>query len=372
VRVAHLHRIRGIGGSERHLLTLLPALRRLGIEAVMVGMDDDRGEIEPFYAALTESGVPYVRVPCPRDLDPLLARRLRRALGEREADVVHTHLVHADLYGALAASHRSLVSTKHNDDRFRAGPFRFVERLLARRAGAVIAITHSLERFCVEQVGIPEEKIEVVHYGLDEPPKAWGPNPEPPLPDEARLLLAVCRLERQKGLDVAVRALAGLPEDVRLCVLGEGPERSALERLASELGVAGRLLLPGRVGDVAALYRRATLVVHPVRWEGFGLALLEAMLCERAIVASAVSSIPEVVADGETGLLVPPDDPQALAAALTRLLEDEELRGRMGEAGLRRARAEFSVEKMARRTAEIYERLATRGSGRPASASAAS
>src|SRR5262249_20898494 len=95
-------------------------------------------------------------------------------------------------------------------------------------------------------------------------------------------------------------------------------------------------------------------VVHPARWEGFGLALLEAMRCAKPVVASRVSSIPEVVADGETGILVPPDDPDALAEAVSRLLADPE---RYGNAGLERARREFSVARMATRTVALYEAL---------------
>ena len=91
-------------------------------------------------------------------------------------------------------------------------------------------------------------------------------------------------------------------------MLGEGPERAALETLAGSLGVRERLLLPGRVGDVAALYRRADVVVHPARWEGFGLAMLEAMLAAKPVVAARAGSAPELVADGETGVLVPVDD----------------------------------------------------------------
>ena len=129
MRVAHVHRIRGIGGSERHLLTLLPALAELGVEPVLVGLDDPAWDPADFYGALT---VPAIRIPSPRDVDPLLLARLLRPL---RADVVHTHLVHADVYGGVAAKLRgeSLVSTKHNDDPFRLGPFRHVERGLARR-----------------------------------------------------------------------------------------------------------------------------------------------------------------------------------------------------------------------------------------------
>ncbi len=230
VRVAHVHRIRGIGGSERHLLTLLPALAERGVEPVLVGLDDPAWDPADFYGALR---VPAIRIPSPRDVDPLLLARLIRSL---RADVVHTHLVHADVYGGVAAKLRGerLVSTKHNDDPFRLGPFRHVERGVTRFADRVVTITDALHRFTVEKVGIPEAKVETIHYGLDDLPEPWGENPADAVPDGARVLLAVSRLTKQKGIDVAVRALESLPDDTVLVVLGEGPERDALESLARD------------------------------------------------------------------------------------------------------------------------------------------
>jgi glycosyltransferase involved in cell wall biosynthesis len=348
VRITHVHRIRGIGGSERHLLTLLPALRDHGVDVSFVGLDDPAGVPEPFYAELS---VPCVRLAAPRDLDPALALRLSRTLRSLRPDVVHTHLVHADVYGAVAPGAR-LVSTKHNPDPFRAGPFRFAERVLARRASRVIAISEAVRRFSVEQVGLPAGKVEVVHYGLDELPRAWAENP--PLDVGDPLLLAVCRLAPQKGLETAVRALPSIP-GATLLVLGDGPERGPLEALASSLGVRDRLVLPGRVGDVAALYRRATVVVHPARWEGFGLAMLEAMLAAKPVVAARAGSAPELVEHDRTGLLVPVDDPAALADAVTSVLADPERAAAMGRAGAKRAHAEFSVTRMVERTVSVYE-----------------
>jgi glycosyltransferase involved in cell wall biosynthesis len=339
VKVLHVHRIGGIGGSERHLLTLLPALAERGVDVRFLGLDDPSRAPDPFYEALA---VPYERLAAPRDVDPALALRVRRAV--RSADLVHTHLVHADVYGALGA--RRLVSTKHNDDPFRAGAFRFVERALAHRASRVIAITQALARFQIERVGLPADKVEVIHYGLDDLPQAWGANPPDPVPPGARVLLCVCRLEPQKGVDVAIRALADIP-DAHLVVLGEGPQRAELERLAND-----RVHLLGRVPDVAAWLRRADVLVHPARWEGFGLALLEAMLASLPVVATRVSAIPEIVVDGKTGLLVPPDDASALAAAVNRVLADPAVYGERGRA---RAQAEFSVAEMTDRTLAIYE-----------------
>jgi glycosyltransferase involved in cell wall biosynthesis len=349
VRVAHVHRIRGIGGSERHLLTLLPALAERGIEPVLVGLDDPAWDPADFYGALR---VPAIRIPSPRDVDPLLLARLVRSL---RADVVHTHLVHADVYGGVAAKLRGerLVSTKHNDDPFRLGPFRHVERTVARLTDRVITITEALRRFTVEEVGIDEAKVETIHYGLDDLPEPWGENPPDDVPVDARILLAVSRLTEQKGIDIAVRALDSLADDTVLVVLGEGPEREALTALAHRLGVERRVFLPGRVPDVAAWLRRATLLVHPARWEGFGLGVLEAMLAGLPVIASNVSSLPELVVDGETGLLVRPDDPGALALAVARALDQPSL----GDAGRTRALTEFSVGRMADRTRSLYGML---------------
>ena len=171
MRVMHVHRIRGIGGSERHLLTLLPALAERGIEPVLVGLDDPDWDAADFYGALR---VPSVRVRSPRDLDPLLLARLVREL---RADVVHTHLVHADVYGGVAAKLRGsrLVSTKHNDDPFRARPVPL--RRARPRAPRGRAWSRSPTRCAASrssEVGIPAAKVETIHYGLDEPAGAVG------------------------------------------------------------------------------------------------------------------------------------------------------------------------------------------------------
>jgi glycosyltransferase involved in cell wall biosynthesis len=350
MRVLHVHRIRGIGGSERHLLTLLPALAERGLDPVLVGLDDPAWRGADFYGALR---VPSIRLPSARDVDPLLLARLVRDL---RADVVHTHLVHADVYGGLAARLRAtpLVSTKHNDDPFRTGAFRYVERGLAHLAERIVTITEALRAFTIERVGLPAGKVETIHYGLDELPEAWGENPRGDVPHDATILLSTSRLTEQKGIDVAIRALASLPDDLVLVVLGEGRQRSSLEVLARELGVESRVFLQGRVPDVAAWLRRASVYVQPARWEGFGLGVLEAMLAGLPVVASDVSSLPELVVDGETGYLVPPDEPGALAERIAAALEQRSL----GAAGAERARREFSVARMADRTAALYAEIA--------------
>ena len=221
----------------------------------------------------------------------------------------------------------------------------------------MICITDALARFNIERVGLPESKVSVVHYGLDELPAAWGPPGGPTLPPQARVLLAVSRLEEQKGLDVAIEALAQVRKrhhDAVLVVLGLGSQRDVLNDLAARHGVSDAVYLAGSVGDVADWLRRAVLFVHPARWEGFGLALLEAMLAGLPIVASSVSSIPEIVEDATTGLLVPRDDVGQLAGAVNLLLDDPVLARSYGAAGLERARTLFSVAAMTERTLAVY------------------
>ncbi|CAN5376472.1 glycosyltransferase family 1 protein [soil metagenome] len=360
MKVLHVQRIGGIGGSERHVLELLPALRARGIDASFLGLDDTKAAPEPFYAALAERDIPFEQLPCPRDLDPRLAAAVIRAVRAIRTDIIHTHLIHADAYGALASApaRAVLVSTKHNDDPFRSGRGRYLEKLLTRRASRVICITEALARFNRDVVGLPDRKLRLVHYGLDAPPEPWGPPGGPDLPAETPVLVAVCRLVPQKGVDIAIEALVRIREQhpaTHLVVLGEGPLWAELTERAATRGVADAVSFPGRVGDVAWWLRRATVVIHPARWEGFGLALLEAMLCERSVVASSVSSIPEIVLDGETGLLVKPDDPARLAEAVVSLLDDPARARALGEAGGTRAREEFSVARMAERTAAVYE-----------------
>ncbi len=340
MRVVHVHRIGGIGGSERHLLTLLPALAAKGVDVRFVGLDMPGADA--FYDELS---VPFERLTRPWQLPWALRRG--------KPDLVHTHLVHADVYGAITTT-APIVSTKHNPDPFRLGPWRHAERMLARRTRRIIAISDAVRRFSIDEVGLPAEKFELVYYGLDELPSPWAPNPPLQLPLGTPLLLCVGRLVVQKGIDMAIRSLPRIP-GATLLVLGDGPGRAALLRLASELKVGDRLLMPGRVGDITAFYRRADVLVHPARWEGFGLAMLEAMLAEKPVVAARAGSAPELVVDGQTGVIVPPSDPPSLAAAVSTILGQPDLARTYGTRGLERARAEFSVEKMAQRTLAVYD-----------------
>ena len=366
MKVLHLHKLTGVSGSEGHLLALLPALRALGVDARFLGLNVAGTDAHRFYEALDELGVPHASVRCRRDISPRMARDVIRAVRAQQPDLLHTHLVHADVYGALSALRLRLpyVSTRHNDDRYLLGPFRYVDRAFARGADRLIAISDAVRRF-LEEAGHDPRKLVTIRYGLDAIP-ATASDPTPAahgIPPDAPLALAIGRLIEQKDHATLLRAFALVHEsrpEARLAILGSGPLEAATRALARELGVEGAIALPGRTAPRDWL-ARADVFVHTSRWEGFGIVLLEAMLASLPVVGTRVSAVPEVVVDGETGVLADAGDAAAIAGALGALLDDPDRARALGQAGRRRAREEFSVASMAERTRAVYEEALSSG-----------
>ena len=358
MKVLHLIKVKGIGGAEQHLLALLPSLRQRGVDAQVLSLDagDDAAR---FHSALDERGVPWQRVATGFDVSPRLGVSVVRAVRAARPDLLHTHMVHGDVYGSVAANALRLpfVSSRHNDDRYLLGPFRYVDRAFMKRVRRLVAISDSVREF-LARAGLPEDRLLTIHYGLDELPSA--PSELTPkqagIAPGAPLVLAIGRLIAQKDHDTLLRAFALAREhhpDARLAILGWGILEEETRELVHERGLAESVVLPGRV-EPRAWLERADIFAHSSRWEGFGIVLLEAMLAELPVVATRVSAIPEIVVGGQTGLLVEAGDAEAFAAALTELLDDPSRRTVLGKAGLARARAEFSVARMTRRTIDVY------------------
>jgi glycosyltransferase involved in cell wall biosynthesis len=178
------------------------------------------------------------------------------------------------------------------------------------------------------------------------------------VPAGVPLALAIGRLIAQKDHATLLRAFGEIRAkhpDAMLAILGDGPLATETRSLVAELGLAGHVVLPGRL-ETRDWLERADLFVHTSRWEGFGIVLLEAMLAGLPIVATRVSAVPEIVADGETGLLVEAGAVPALASALNDLLTETPLARSLGAAGQARAREHFSIARMTESTAGVYER----------------
>jgi glycosyltransferase involved in cell wall biosynthesis len=229
-----------------------------------------------------------------------------------------------------------------------------------RRADLVFALSHYSRHNIASAYGVPLSKIEVTYGGVDsEFFSESHESREPP-----HTLLFVGRLDgpgRQKGLDTLLDAipLISKNQEVRLDVIGTGPGEVAFRRQTARLKINDRVRFFGFIPhvDLPKYYKNASLLVLPSRRESFGLVLAEAMASSRPVVASRVGAIPEVVEDGVTGLLIPPDDPNACAAAITSLLDNPDRMWEMGKRGQERARACFTWEKVAERVSAGYNKL---------------
>jgi glycosyltransferase involved in cell wall biosynthesis len=366
IRVLHVITSLERGGAENHLLALVGHADRQAFEFAAAVLSGE-GEL---VGVLRDAGVDVHLLRARGRVDPWALRRLVKLLRDGEFDIVHSHLFRADIYAGLAVSQSGerrpvLVSTRHNDDRFFLNPFvGIVHYLLSAKQDMIIAISDHIARFTIGR-GVREPgRVRRVYHGLDTPDSQEQERQrirdELGIASDDFLVGNVGRLAPQKGQRHLIEAMPLLLERVpraHAVIAGGGDLEDFLRDLADAVGVSDRVHVLGPRRDVPALMQALDAFAMPSIWEGFGLVLLEAMAAARPIVASRVATIPEVVVDGETGLLVPAGDEVALADALTRLADDPGLARRLGEAGQRRLRTHFSVEKMVGDTELLYREL---------------
>jgi glycosyltransferase involved in cell wall biosynthesis len=348
--VLHTQKVAGISGSEAHLLQLLPDLRDRGWDIRFLMLHEDEPGAWEFADALRSRGVPLDDVRLRADVDPL-------AFGKVASYLLRTRprLVHSDVYGQVAGSLTRIplrLSTKHGFNEFREGRwFGVADRSVASLAHVHIAISQGLAHYLAETEGFDEEDFEIVHYGI-----ASGGDAVPFTGTERRLL-CIGRLIPIKGHLVLFRALAqarARVPGVTLDIAGRGPLEPALKTYARELGVEDAVRFLGFVSPVQRAIEESAVVVVPSLGEGFGMVALEAMERARPVIASSVGGLPEIVADGETGLVVPPSDAEALADAIVSLAGDLPRAASMGEQGRARALTEFTPERCVERVEALY------------------
>jgi glycosyltransferase involved in cell wall biosynthesis len=291
---------------------------------------------------------------------PTLIRELR---AERPA-VFHAHLcwLLSCKYALLAAAMARVPGVIATAQQYLNPPWpRSIaaqQRLFAICVDRYIAVSHAIAGQLCGPFRVPARKVQVVHNSVPRPrtDASRGENGAADLPDSRGrpMVLTVARLDAQKGHTVLLEAISRIPE-ATFVLAGDGPERATLEAKVRASGIADRIVFLGHRTDIPRLLGRCDLFVLPSLYEGFPLAIQEAMAAGRPVIASAVGGVPEAVRDGVTGLLVPPSDPAALADAIRRLLADPALAQRMGAAGRVRAEQEFSYEAMVQRTTRIYD-----------------
>jgi glycosyltransferase involved in cell wall biosynthesis len=355
--ILHLAKIAGISGAETHLLSLLPSLRERGWEVRLLQLHENEPGAFEFAEELRARGVPVDMIRLRADIDPIAFTRVAAYLARARPQILHTHLVHADVYGQLAGALAAVplrVSTKHGFNEFRENRgFAIADRAVGGLAHLHIAISRGLARYLADVEGFNETEFAIVHYGI-----VPGPGPEPG-PDEPRLL-CVGRLIPIKGHIVLLRAFAEARREapeLTLELAGRGPLEPALKALAKELGIEDGVRFLGYVSPVSRAIDRSAAVVVPSLGEGFGMVALEAMERARPVVASDIGGLGELVVDGETGLLVPSGEAEPLARALVEIAGDPARRRTMGEAGRRRALEQFAEHRNVERTELLYEAL---------------
>ena len=337
-------------------------LRAAGHRAALVA--DPAGEL---FQRLSE-GLDLIPVAQRSEIDLAAAWRLSRVLKQLRPDVVHAHDPGAVAMAATALSiaaprpKPALVASRRIE--FPVGRNSFSSWKYSQ-VDCFLAISRAVrDRLVADR--IPSSKIEIVHEGVDVERIVALPHGSLHaalfLPTHSPVVGAIGALVAQKAHQTLIDAAAAVVKqvsDVRFVILGEGELRPQLEKQIKHLHLERHVFLAGFRADVFELLKDVDVFALSSTHEGMCTSLVDAMAAEKPAVATAVGGVPEVLADGETGFLVPPRDVEALATRIVQLLKDQDLRARMGRAGLARARSLFTVERMVEETATAYKRTVT-------------
>jgi glycosyltransferase involved in cell wall biosynthesis len=350
------------GGAQEHLYGLVSRMDHSRFDVSIVALSGGSA-----VRKLQRAGFEVLVIEEPDDA--IAVGALAAHLVDVRPDVIHNHMYRAELVGTRAAialgeiGHRRpyIVSTVHSS-RVRSEEDREMLRSLTPRMDQIIAVSKMIEDK-LEQEGRTSAPIRRIYNGVDlseydhtEPcctlPEEYGMEPG------SQIVGVVARLEPEKGHPTLLEAwpavLRAVP-DAYLLIVGEGSRREALEALARELRIAHRVVFTGRRDDVPSVTAALDVAVLPSYREAQGLSILEALALSRPVVASNVGGIPEMITDGVNGLLVPPHDPDALAAAIVRLLKDHPLADMLGRAGHDMVHDRFCIDLMVDAIQGIYE-----------------
>jgi glycosyltransferase involved in cell wall biosynthesis len=348
------------GGQNQVLLTLM-GLRALGHRTLLVAHAG--GQLRQRAA----EGLDLVPLAPKTELDLTAAWRLSRLIKQLKPDIVHAHDPHGVAMAALALSMSTqlakppLLAARRVDFHLRGSS---LSRWKHRQVDCFLCSSDAIREMLIGD-GVPPARTVTVHEGIDiERVDAAAPanlHGEFWLPHHAPIVGNVAALVGHKGqthLVEAARLVLPQVPDARFVIAGEGELRPVLERQIKDHRLEKHVLLTGFRPDVLSLHKAFDIFVMSSVTEGLGTSLLDAMAAGKPIVATRTGGIPEVVVDEETGILVPPRNHTAMAGAIVRLLKDDGLRRRMGEAGRQRACRQFSAERMVQETVRVYQRIA--------------
>lgn len=377
IKIAYVIPTLDLGGAERQLVALARGLDRSRFLPVIFCLT----ATGPLVADLEEAGV-ETRCFALRGLkvwrNPVRVAQCLLAffndLKKEKPEIVHGLLFHAYVLGTYAAKLTGVpivIASRRSLGHFKGGKphYLLAERLANRMTDLIVANSEAVKEDVVRQERVEPAKVRVIYNGID--PYLYDIPADPALraslgvPEEARIVGVVANLIHYKGHRFFLQACQEVKRKypaVCFLLIGDGPLRGALEGLARKLGLDKDVLFLGSRQDIPQLLALMDVAVLPSLEEGFPNAILEAMAARKPVVATRVGGVPEVVIHGETGLLVPPKDPPALAEAIIELLGDPKRAEEMGKAGRDRVKKEFGLDRMIREMEGLYEELITRSS----------
>ncbi len=352
IRVLHVVRPAS-GGIRRHVLNLLDGLDPARVTNSVAAPPE-------FLAGLGDHGNFHASIPLEVAArlsvsDARSARRLAR-VRPQFADIVHAHGLRAAWVSALAYSHRPfpLVFTAHNEVEHTL-PARLALSFIGPRCVQIVAVSDAVAESLIAD-GVPRSKITVVPNGVNTDSFADAPRRAEAraafgVPEAAFVVAAAGRLSPEKGFDVLLEA-ARRRRSMTFVLAGDGPLAAEMAR-----GLPPNVRLLGHLDDIRPLLSAADVFAVPSRREGQGIAALEAMAAEVPVIASRVGGLAEMLSDGQTALLVPPNDPAALAAALSRLENDARLRRNLAQCASALVQERYRLETMLHRLSALYQKL---------------
>lgn len=374
IKIVYLIR-RAEGGMAQHLSDLIKGLD-LGLYAPVV--------IAPpghkFAEFLTGNDVPIYEVDFPDKPNPFTdlgaVIRISKLFATLEPDIIHIHGHMAAMVGIsaqrLKARRTPVVVSVHNYPSYQgAGNLKraigsTAQRFLARRASRMIAVSEDIRQNMIQEEGIDPEKIVTVHNGID-----LSDLPKPPeksaieeikelygIGKTEKIIGAIGRLVAFKGFSTLVAAaeeLSEMRDGFKVVIAGRGPEEENLKTQIKNLGIEDLIVMPGFVDDTAPYFAMSDVFVVPSILEPFGLIVLQAIAAGRPVIGADAGGIPEIIRDGETGVLVPAENPVALASAIDKLLDDEALGKRLADAAMKDLKERFPLELMVEKTRAVYD-----------------
>lgn len=369
MKILHLINTLSAGGAELHLLTLCRQLRRQGIEPVVACLRERVKGSRSLRTHFEGSGIRVVDLKADGRYDLSFVPAVVGLIKRERPSVFHTHLPRADLAGVFRRFFDPPVpwvcSVHDIHDKSWAGKWTLpIFNSVWRSADRVVAISHAVKAWLVETRGVPQEKIQVIHYGIE--PEGFA-HPRADLRETwaqngGAVVGSIGRLEARKGHECLIRAMSHLAKTLptaSLVIAGHDPWNygGRLQSLIHDLGLDGSVRLAGFQSDIPLFLGALDVFAFASHAEGFGQVVVEAMAAGKPVVVSKVAPLTEIVVDGETGLLAEPSDAAEFARALSWLLQHPAAAQQMGRRAQERVESYFSARRMTAETVGLYQEL---------------